>query len=187
MRETSTRHYSAVCQYEVLKYLSFAVSTLAKCAKIIPVMVWGRIILHKRYSASDFVGACAVTAGCFIFVLDRGALRSYRGHGVTADQLMTADHLVHQAGAFAPAEAPPPVPAPGESWGSGHSKTFSLEHFDRMMTHSRLWFESVKPHSELHQYILGTIIMLVYLAFDGGAVSVETTRHACDPRVRVHS
>jgi hypothetical protein len=25
---------------EVLKYLSFAVSTLAKCAKIIPVMIW---------------------------------------------------------------------------------------------------------------------------------------------------
>jgi adenosine 3'-phospho 5'-phosphosulfate transporter B2 len=29
---------TTVCQYEVLKYLSFAASTLAKCAKIIPVM-----------------------------------------------------------------------------------------------------------------------------------------------------
>ena len=28
---------TTVCQYEVLKYLSFAASTLAKCAKIIPV------------------------------------------------------------------------------------------------------------------------------------------------------
>ena len=63
-----------MCQYEVLKYLSFAASTLAKCAKIIPVMCWGRLILNKRYSAADFVSAFVVTAGCFIFVLDRGML-----------------------------------------------------------------------------------------------------------------
>ena len=65
---------TTVCQYEVLKYLSFAASTLAKCAKIIPVMCWGRLILNKRYSAADFVSAFVVTAGCFIFVLDRGML-----------------------------------------------------------------------------------------------------------------
>ena len=65
---------TTVCQYEVLKYLSLAASTLAKCAKIIPVMCWGRLILNKRYSAADFVSAFVVTAGCFIFVLDRGML-----------------------------------------------------------------------------------------------------------------
>ncbi|ACO70546.1 Drug/Metabolite transporter superfamily, partial [Micromonas commoda] len=61
---------TTVCQYEVLKYLSFAASTLAKCAKIIPVMCWGRLILNKRYSAADFVSAFVVTAGCFIFFVD---------------------------------------------------------------------------------------------------------------------
>ena len=38
---------STLCQYEVLKYLSYAISTLAKAAKILPTMFWG-FILHGR-------------------------------------------------------------------------------------------------------------------------------------------
>ena len=67
---------TTVCQYEVLKYLSFAASTLAKCAKIIPVMIWGRVILHKSYGWRDYAMAALVTAGCFLFVLDRGVIQN---------------------------------------------------------------------------------------------------------------
>lgn len=38
------------CQYEALKHVSFPLQTLGKCAKMIPVMVWGTIIMRKRYS-----------------------------------------------------------------------------------------------------------------------------------------
>lgn len=38
------------CQYEALKHVSFPLQTLGKCAKMIPVMVWGTFIMRKRYS-----------------------------------------------------------------------------------------------------------------------------------------
>lgn len=35
------------CQYEALKHVSFPVQTLGKCAKMIPVMIWGTVIMRK--------------------------------------------------------------------------------------------------------------------------------------------
>mmetsp|Transcript_10348 Transcript_10348/g.26543 ORF Transcript_10348/g.26543 Transcript_10348/m.26543 type:complete len:354 (-) Transcript_10348:310-1371(-) len=57
------------CQYEALKYVSFPVQTLAKCAKMIPVMIWGSIIMRKVYKAKDYLIALLVTIGCTIFIL----------------------------------------------------------------------------------------------------------------------
>lgn len=42
------------CQYEALKHVSFPVQTLGKCAKMIPVMIWGTFIMRKRYSMSCY-------------------------------------------------------------------------------------------------------------------------------------
>ena len=56
-------------QYEALKYVTFPVQTLGKCAKMIPVMAWGTLIYHKAYSAKDFCVAALVTAGCTCFLL----------------------------------------------------------------------------------------------------------------------
>lgn len=60
---------TTTCQYEALKYVSFPVQTLAKCAKMIPVMVWGTIIMQKRYKGRDYLLAVLVTLGCSIFIL----------------------------------------------------------------------------------------------------------------------
>ncbi|GLJ12181.1 hypothetical protein SUGI_0186090 [Cryptomeria japonica] len=60
---------TTTCQYEALKYVSFPVQTLAKCAKMIPVMVWGTIIMQKRYIGRDYLLAVFVTAGCAVFIL----------------------------------------------------------------------------------------------------------------------
>ncbi|XP_043698582.1 UDP-galactose/UDP-glucose transporter 5B-like [Telopea speciosissima] len=60
---------TTTCQYEALKYVSFPVQTLAKCAKMIPVMVWGTIIMQKRYKGQDYLLAVLVTLGCSIFIL----------------------------------------------------------------------------------------------------------------------
>ncbi|KAK4741862.1 hypothetical protein SAY87_025450 [Trapa incisa] len=46
---------TTTCQYEALKYVSFPVQTLAKCAKMIPVMVWGTVIMRKKYKGPDYL------------------------------------------------------------------------------------------------------------------------------------
>ena len=57
------------CQYEALKYVSFAVQTLAKSAKALPVMLWGSFFLGKRHKTQDYFHALTITAGCTVFVL----------------------------------------------------------------------------------------------------------------------
>ncbi|GMJ00785.1 hypothetical protein like AT5G59740 [Hibiscus trionum] len=60
---------TTTCQYEALKYVSFPVQTLAKCAKMIPVMVWGTYIMQTKYKGFDYLVAFLVTLGCSIFIL----------------------------------------------------------------------------------------------------------------------
>ncbi|KAL6505844.1 UDP-galactose/UDP-glucose transporter 5 [Orobanche hederae] len=60
---------TTTCQYEALKYVSFPVQTLAKCAKMIPVMIWGTAIMQKKYTGRDYLFAILVTVGCSIFML----------------------------------------------------------------------------------------------------------------------
>ncbi|XP_050367671.1 UDP-galactose/UDP-glucose transporter 5B [Argentina anserina] len=64
-----TNILTTTCQYEALKYVSFPVQTLAKCAKMIPVMIWGTIIMQKKYEGRDYMFAFLVTVGCSIFIL----------------------------------------------------------------------------------------------------------------------
>ncbi|KAF9598873.1 hypothetical protein IFM89_032727 [Coptis chinensis] len=60
---------TTTCQYEALKYVSFSIQTLGKCAKMIPVMVWGTLIMQKRYRGRDYLIVVVVTIGCSVFVL----------------------------------------------------------------------------------------------------------------------
>ncbi|KAI5666097.1 hypothetical protein M9H77_15950 [Catharanthus roseus] len=60
---------TTTCQYEALKYVSFPVQTLAKCAKMIPVMIWGTVIMQKKYNMHDYMFAFLVMVGCSIFIL----------------------------------------------------------------------------------------------------------------------
>ncbi len=63
------------CQYEALKHVSFPLQTLGKCAKMIPVMVWGTLIMRKKYGARDYGNAVLITAGCTLFLMT-GEVRS---------------------------------------------------------------------------------------------------------------
>ncbi|KFK33993.1 hypothetical protein AALP_AA5G087900 [Arabis alpina] len=56
-----TNILTTTCQYEALKYVSFPVQTLAKCAKMIPV--WGTLIMQKRSRVFDYLVAFLVTLG----------------------------------------------------------------------------------------------------------------------------
>ncbi|KAK3140903.1 hypothetical protein QOZ80_5AG0407520 [Eleusine coracana subsp. coracana] len=65
---------TTTCQYEALKYVSFPVQTLAKCAKMIPVMIWGTVIMRKKYGGKDYFFAIIVTMGCSLFILYRASM-----------------------------------------------------------------------------------------------------------------
>jgi len=60
---------ASVCQYEALKYVSFPVQMLGKSFKMMPVMLWGIVISHKKYRADDWLIAMAVTGGVTVFLL----------------------------------------------------------------------------------------------------------------------
>lgn len=49
--------------------------TLGKCAKMIPVMVWGIMIMRKKYTWKDFGIALAITGGCTLFLVT-GSVKS---------------------------------------------------------------------------------------------------------------
>ncbi|BDA48713.1 Adenosine 3'-phospho 5'-phosphosulfate transporter 1 [Coccomyxa sp. Obi] len=68
---------ATTCQYEALKYVTFPLQTLGKCAKMIPVMLWGSIMLQKRYKKRDYVLAIAITGGLMLFFLT-GSVSSKR-------------------------------------------------------------------------------------------------------------
>ena len=64
---------ATTCQYEALKYLTFPLQTLAKCAKMIPVMLWGALILRKTYKPKVWApssmiaatsGSCQTSVSC---------------------------------------------------------------------------------------------------------------------------
>merc|ERR1719382_1125413 len=61
--------YASTCQYEALKYVSFAVQMLGKSFKMMPVMIWGMIISRKSYSITDWLIAAAVTFGVTEFLM----------------------------------------------------------------------------------------------------------------------
>ncbi|MBA0774512.1 hypothetical protein Gotri_009716 [Gossypium trilobum] len=74
---------TTTCQYEALKYVSFPVQTLAKCAKMIPVMIWGTFIMQKTYKGFDYLVAFLVTLGCSIFILFPVKFWSFAGTDVS--------------------------------------------------------------------------------------------------------
>jgi len=59
---------SSWCQYEALKFVSFPVQVLAKAAKVIPVMLMGRLVSRRSYSYSDYCTAAAISIGLFLFL-----------------------------------------------------------------------------------------------------------------------
>ncbi len=57
------------CQYEALKWVTFPTQTLAKCAKMIPVMILGTVMSGKRYRIAEYFVAVFVAMGCTIFLV----------------------------------------------------------------------------------------------------------------------
>lgn len=64
---------SSWCQYEALKYISFPVQVLAKAAKVIPVMLMGKLVSRQTYSLLEYVTAAMISVGLFMFVISTDA------------------------------------------------------------------------------------------------------------------
>ena len=60
---------STLCQYESLKYVTFAAQTIAKSTKMIPTLFMGRIVFKNPISSSDLSIACIISLGVTIFML----------------------------------------------------------------------------------------------------------------------
>lgn len=86
------------CQYEALRYVSFAVQTLAKSAKALPVMLWGMVYLQKRYKLTEFFHATCITLGCSVFLLT-GKVTSRVAEAAAAKANAAAGHLGLAGGA----------------------------------------------------------------------------------------
>lgn len=41
---------ATTCQYEALRHISLPWQALCKASKLVPVMLWGMLINHRRYS-----------------------------------------------------------------------------------------------------------------------------------------
>lgn len=57
------------CQYEALKWVTFPTQTLAKCCKMIPVMIWGTAMSGKKYGPVEYGVAIFVALGCTVFLV----------------------------------------------------------------------------------------------------------------------
>lgn len=57
------------CQYEALKWVTLPTQTLAKCAKMIPVMIWGTFMSGKKYGPVEYGVAVFVALGCTVFLM----------------------------------------------------------------------------------------------------------------------
>merc|ERR1719440_2691913 len=72
--------YASTCQYEALKYVSFPVQMLGKSFKMMPVMIWGMAVSGKRFRATDWMTAFAVTGGVVEFLMT-GPISSHSDQG----------------------------------------------------------------------------------------------------------
>eukprot|EP01084_Bolivina_argentea_P156143 272105_1 len=65
-----TAYISAMCcSMEALKYVNFPTKELGKSCKMIPVMLFGVLFAHKRYSLREYICVALITIGILIFNL----------------------------------------------------------------------------------------------------------------------
>jgi adenosine 3'-phospho 5'-phosphosulfate transporter B2 len=61
---------SSYSQYASLKYVSFPMQSIFKSAKVIPVMIMGKIVQNILYSLVEYTEACMITIGKLALLYD---------------------------------------------------------------------------------------------------------------------
>lgn len=77
---------SSWSQYEALVYVSFALQTIFKSIKILPVLLMGKLLKGTQYTTAEYLEAVAITAGVLMFSLSKtswvSATPQYEVYGV---------------------------------------------------------------------------------------------------------
>nr|CAG4641663.1 EOG090X05CU [Eurycercus lamellatus] len=60
---------SSWCQYEALKFVSFPTQVLAKSAKVLPVMLMGKLVSRTQYKNYEYATAVLISVGMTAFLL----------------------------------------------------------------------------------------------------------------------
>lgn len=64
-----TNLLASICQYESLKYVSFATQTIMKSMRILPTLLLSWLVFRKACSFLDLGLALIISAGCATFIL----------------------------------------------------------------------------------------------------------------------
>nr|CAG4643180.1 EOG090X05CU [Ilyocryptus agilis] len=72
---------SSWCQYEALKFVSFPTQILAKSAKVIPVMLMGKLVSRTKYKDYEYATAVLISVGMTAFLL--GSSEGGKANSVT--------------------------------------------------------------------------------------------------------
>lgn len=67
---------SSWAQYQALDFVSFALQTIFKSTKIIPVMLMGTVLKGTVYSKLEYIEAVGITIGIIIFSMSKGNFAS---------------------------------------------------------------------------------------------------------------
>jgi len=159
---------STLCQYEVLKYLSYAISTLAKAAKILPTMVWGYFLHGRRFSNRQYLSAVFVTAGCFVFVFNSSLAAKNRVVKNYEDGIMDDLHdenLSSKAFKLILADNTDDVYSKAVAEDAIWKEVGEISAFQQTIA----WFRHIARHS----LAIGALIMLIYLTADGFTSSFQ--------------
>ena len=88
-RHSPKSQYCLHCMHSEIQTVSVFVprtlQVLAKAAKVIPVMLMGRIVSRRSYSWTEYVTAIGISAGLFMFLLTS----TYSEDGKSQDQATT--------------------------------------------------------------------------------------------------
>ncbi len=71
---------SSWCQYEALKFVSFPTQVLAKAAKVIPVMLMGKLVSNRTYPWHEYMTAGILSMGVAVFLLAADPVSSSHHH-----------------------------------------------------------------------------------------------------------
>jgi len=72
---------SSWCQYEALKFVSFPSQVLAKSAKVIPVMLMGKLVSNAKYKTYEYLSAVLISVGMIAFLT--GSMKNNEVNGNT--------------------------------------------------------------------------------------------------------
>jgi adenosine 3'-phospho 5'-phosphosulfate transporter B2 len=67
---------SSWAQYACLAYVSFPLQSIFKSAKVIPVMLMGKLVQNVSYSYVEYLEAAMITTGVFLFSIHQGGSRN---------------------------------------------------------------------------------------------------------------